>query len=243
MSYLVNSVHSGHGVSRRGLPQRHHFREPGISDIFKEALVEGQVSLPRSGKPTDALQRCIKAGWLHASSGADCEMTYYVFASTWHKRYVECLLYGNTEGHINENSLINFMTNVIFKFSPLNLTKRAIGKASQSIPEAQFQEEFYRAALVHTHGGVLSFPEFGNKFGWIGFFIPSKKWGIELLRNGDRINAHAKRFTEGEYRRWILNGVLSNYVIIDFRTNVPRDECGEFLPSSHKKPGSLIILL
>jgi hypothetical protein len=117
--------------------------------------------------------------WLHhAPSKSIDPMAHFVFASTWHKRYVECLLYGY-ESHINENRLVDFVTQIILKFSPLNLIERDIGNASRSIPEAQFQDEFYRAALAHTlaHGGVLSFPEFGNKHSRIDFDIPSKKWG------------------------------------------------------------------
>ena len=113
---------------------------------------------------------------------------------------------------------------VIQKFLPFNLVARDIENSTQSIPEAQFQDEFYRASIAHAHGSVISFPEFGNK---IDFFIPSKKWGIELLRNGNCINAHAKRFTQGEYGKWISKGILNDYVIVDFRTNVPRDGHGE----------------
>jgi len=51
----------------------------------------------------------------------------------------------------------------------------------QSVPEAQFQDEFYHACAAYMNNSVVSFPEFGMRCGRIDFFIPSKKWGIELL--------------------------------------------------------------
>ena len=230
----MQMVAKGGGVSQRGLPSRSHLQDSGVYDILRTAILKGKVSMPETSSPTAPLQRCIRAGWLHHMPSESIDpMTHFTFASTWHKRYVECLLYGN-KSHIHENSLIDFVTQIIIKFS---LT---IGNSSQSVPEAQFQDGFYRAALVHTHGGVLSFPEFGNK---IDFFIPSKKWGIELLCNGDRIATHAKRFTQGEYHQWIASGILVDYVIIDFHTKTPHGERGEFPPGGCKGGRSLIIPL
>lgn len=225
MSYLLKNVESGHGVSRRGLPQRFHLQDPAVANTFRDVLHCGRISVPGSMVPAP-LQRCYRSGWLHSASAAG--MPEYFFASTWHKRYVECLLYGDNEA-INEDSVFAFAEQVILKFSPRNLTPRVVGSSTQTIPEAQFQDEFYHASVILTNG-VMSFPEFGNKQGRIDFFIPSKKWGIELLRNGDRINAHIKRFTKGQYGKWISDGVLKDYVIIDFRTNTPRDGHGEFVP-------------
>ena len=62
---------------------------------------------------------------------------------------------------------------------------------AQTIPEAQFQDEFYSASSKQAHGSV-SFPEFGTKNGRIDFFIRSKKWGVELLRDGNRLSQHAR---------------------------------------------------
>jgi len=229
MSYLVNRVDSGHGVSRRGLPLRRHLQEAGIPEILSRVVLEGHISLHPAETPSTALRRCIRSGWLHnvmqMSSDSSLE---YIFASKWHRRYVECLLCRNQTDSIVETSAAAFAQNVILKLSPLNLIPREVGNSSQSIPEAQFQNEFYRASLAHTNSGAVSFPEFGNKRGRVDFFVPSKKWGIELLRNGDCIGAHAKRFTEGEYSNWINRKVLGDYVIIDFRTNIPRQGHGEF---------------
>jgi hypothetical protein len=226
MSYLVNAVESGHGVSRRGLPQRFQLQDERVADTLRDVLHDGRISVRGSVMIPAPLQRCHRSGWLHSTTTAG--VSEYFFASTWHKRYVECLLFEHNEG-ISEDNVFAFATQVILKFSPCNLTTRIVGSLTQTIPEAQFQDKFYRASLTHTNS-VMSFPEFGNKQGRIDFFIPSKKWGIELLCNGNRINSHIKRFTRGEYGKWIHDGVLKDYVIIDFRTNTPCDGHGEFVP-------------
>ena len=125
------------------------------------------------------------------------------------------------ESRITKSSLLEFSLTAIKKFSQQSLEKREIGPKAQSIPEAQFQDEFYSASSKHASGSV-SFPEFGMKNGGIDFFIWSKKWGVELLRDGNRLGQHTRRFTQGEYGKWIEKGWMSDYIIIDFRTRRPR---------------------
>jgi hypothetical protein len=228
ISYLVKKVEGRDGVSWRGLPQYHHIqRDNGLVETFRNVLRDGRVSIAESTKPPSSLNICIKSGWLHNNlRPLTPGMSDFVFASPWHRRYVECLLHG-MKFQIRERHVKDFAMSIIQKFSPLNLVARDIGNSTQSIPEAQFQDEFYRASIAHTNGGVMSFPEFGNRRGLIDFLIPSKKWGIELLRNGNRIKGHVERFTQGEYGEWIRQGILHDYIIIDFRTNIPRSGRGE----------------
>jgi hypothetical protein len=88
----------------------------------------------------------------------------------------------------------------------------------QSIPEAQYQDEFYRCAHVHSGGSVAAFPEFGTTRGRVDFYMKSKKWAIELLRNGDRLEEHVKRFTQGGK----YSGLdIDDYVVLDCRTTTP----------------------
>ena len=221
-SRLLEAVQIRVNLSWRGLPQIRHLQDQSIADIFREVVKSDEISIPEENPPSNALLRCVKAGWLHNRRTASTPgMSEFTFASTWHRRYVECVLYG-IEGHIEETNVVDFAMNVIMRFSPVNLVKRSIGRKTQTIPEAQYQDEFYHASLSHTKGSVMSFPEFGNKKGRIDFFIPSKRWGIELLRDGNRIGKHSERFTQGEYSRWIARGILQDYVILDFRSNNPR---------------------
>ena len=125
------------------------------------------------------------------------------------------------ESRIIQPNLFEFSLAVMQRISRQSLEKREIGPKVQSIPEARFPDEFYSASFKHANGSV-SFPEFGMKNGRIDFFIRLKKWGIELLRDGNRLGQHARRFTEGEYGEWIEKGWMADYIIIDFRTWHPK---------------------
>lgn len=220
-------------VFGRGLPATTHLQNPSFTQVFWEVLQTGGIVVPEPldqlGRVSEKtpLRKCFEHGWLHNEVFSPTEVLY-TFASPLHMRYVQWMLLGNLdEGVISENSIVDFVITVIRKFIPLNLSaRRMFGTTTQSTPEAQFQDEFYRACISHTNNCVLSFPEFGNRRGRIDFFIPMKKWGIELLRNGNRLNAHAARFTTGEYGQWISDQKINDYVIVDFRTKLPQ--------SSHK---------
>ena len=89
--------------------------------------------------------------------------------------------------------------------SPVSIAEtRHLGTSVQSIPEAQFQNDFYAACCEYGDICLVSFLEFGMKKGKIDFFIHCKQWGIELLRNGDRLASHVSRFTKGEYGKLIV---------------------------------------
>ncbi|PYH88957.1 hypothetical protein BO71DRAFT_488349 [Aspergillus ellipticus CBS 707.79] len=49
-----------------------------------------------------------------------------------------------------------------------------------------------------------------------------KKWGLELLRSGDRIKQHMQRFKKkGQYFGLIENGSMEHFVVLDF-TQAPQ---------------------
>jgi hypothetical protein len=175
------------------------------------------------------LEMCIKNGWIYADLTDPGIATHnYVFASTLHSRFVQWHLYADSRGSVKDNNVTDFALAVIRRISPLALIEeRRIVSLVQSVPEARFQDEFYRACATYTNNSVVSFPEFGTRRGRIDFFIPSKKWGIELLRNGSRLDSHVKRFTEGEYGKWIASGVMDDYVVLDFRRLKPRKKSPE----------------
>ena len=220
---------SSSSVFGRGLPSTTYLQNASFAKVFREVIQTGGVVVPEvldqlgevPGKT--ALRKCFEFGWLYNEAIGPTEVLY-TFPSPLHMRYIQLRLLGNLDGGIiSENNIVAFVIAVIRKFIPLNLSaRRTFGATIQSTPEAQFQDEFYRACISHTNNCVLSFPEFGNKRGRIDFLIPMKKWGIELLRNGDRLNAHATRFTTGEYGQWISDHKINDYAIVDFRTTLPR---------------------
>ncbi len=178
---------------------------------------------------------CYRKGWLHAEkheTNFKLDVVYF-FASPLHRWFVQAWLgISNTAPPIQEDNLLSFVINIIHLFSPMNLsTLRNISpRHVQRPPEAQFQDEFYRSCNTHTGGSVL-FPEFGTSAGWIDFFVPSKKWGIELLTEGLELRGHSSRFsTSGTYAHWVDT---DDYIILDFRTKAVRScHPSEFLGSN-----------
>jgi hypothetical protein len=93
-------------------------------------------------------------------------------------------------------------------------------------PEAQFQDEWYRAfKSLLGHGVAISSEWSIDKSGRIDFRIPDPSWGIELLRDGDRLNQHCDRFLDGgNYFGWIKDGWLKDWIILDCRHSDPRED-------------------
>jgi len=58
--------------------------------------------------------------------------------------------------------------------------------------------------------------------GRIDFYIASMKWGIELTRDGKKLQQHRYRFGEtGAYGRLIASGEMSDYILLDGRSTMP----------------------
>ncbi|KAF8337737.1 hypothetical protein F5887DRAFT_890416 [Amanita rubescens] len=164
--------------------------------------------------------------WLHADKfRIDLQVdTGYLFPSSLHRWYVE---WGNVSeekfqgARFNANSLLEFVIDAIRLFSPhlLSAERRFGPGCIQRPPEAQYQDELYRCCHTLSEGSLVTFPEFGMAKGRVDFYIPAKRWGIGLLRNGDRLASHWSRFSEeGSYTRTISP---ADYIIVDCRTTRP----------------------
>ena len=162
-----------------------------------------------------------KKGWVDLVEDPDNEKCY-IFATGLHERVVDCLLGVKIERpNIKETSLLDFTLAVLHHFSFRQLAApRQVSNSAQNPPEAQYQDEFYRCAHLHSEGSLVMFPEFGSAKGRVDFFVNSKKWAIELVQSSDRIEEHLARFApEGKYRK-ILDA--ADYIILDFRMTVPK---------------------
>jgi hypothetical protein len=113
----------------------------------------------------------------------------------------------------------------VYIFPCVLLTERRIDPSfAQCLPEAteaQYQDEFYRCCYIHSNGSLVTFPEFTTSEGRVDFYIPTKQWGAELLRDGDRLAQHSGRFSlqTGSYGTTLS---LSDYIILDCCTTFPR---------------------
>jgi hypothetical protein len=212
-------------------------KKPFVNNLYDvlnapsfSVLLEQEDDRHKSKHP---LRRCLEQGWLFSETVGGGKVKYR-FASQLHQLYTGWLLL-RSESPIKDPDLQTFVIEVIKHFSPQNLQIREdLSTPPQSIPEAQFQQEFYRACCVYTRGCVTTFPECGTKKGRIDFFIRSKKWGVEILRDGIGIREHNSRFTTGEYGKWVDDGNMKEYILIDFRSELPRNNSGKQIITARK---------
>lgn len=99
----------------------------------------------------------------------------------------------------------------------------SVHQQSTAPPEAQFQDEWYRAFYsVVGHGVAISSEWSSDGDGRIDFRVKDPAWGFELLRDGDRLSQHCSRFLpQGSYHRWITQGFLTDWIILDCRHTLP----------------------
>jgi hypothetical protein len=211
-------------VFTRGLPLLLELHQPNNARVFRAVLCNNSVSTQMLEDEEDkkALENCFKMGWLHAT--VDQDEVRYIFTSPLHQWFVEYHLGTKVADStpINQD-LLDFAMDVIRRFSRniLSTERQIVGTSTlQRPPEAQYQDEFYRCCHENSNGSLITFPEFGNASGKVDFYIPRNRWGVELLRDGDRLEEHSSRFTgTGAYAK--MN--FDDYIILDFRTKKLRD--------------------
>jgi len=161
-------------------------------------------------------------GMYHTDIINELEDVGYCFPSRLHHWYVEWKLWGTKPlVPFNATQLLDFAVTVIRMFSPQVLTTGyQIGPGFiQRPPEAQFQDEFYRCCHRYSKGSLVTFPEYGKKSGRADFYLPSKKWGIEIMRDGNQLEQRSMRFSStGAYGGTMA---LSDYIILDFCAKTP----------------------
>ena len=115
----------------------------------------------------------------------------------------------------------------IFKnFSKKSLLLNSLDRApSPRQVEAQYRNEFYRVFKSLLGNGVGISTEWARgKGGRVDFRIMGPNWGVEFLIDGTfkTLNDHYDRFRPGgQYHGWILEGLMSDWVVIDCRCSDP----------------------
>lgn len=72
------------------------------------------------------------------------------------------------------------------------------------------------------HGVCLSSERSHSSEGRIHSQIHDQGWGVEILRDGDRLREHCEQFMPtGKYHDWIRKGILKDWVILDCRHATP----------------------
>ncbi|RXW16098.1 hypothetical protein EST38_g9759 [Candolleomyces aberdarensis] len=221
---------------RAGLPNEWDFTNHSKAELLERALRDqvftdiGEFNEEEQG----VLQELIDTGRIHcdileldAESGK--AKVGYTFASPLHALYNEAMLvlYHRTydlkyKGTIQELNIYDFVLNVFKKLSPSSMQRSpryGYGMVQQSDePKAQIHDEFYRCCHIHAHGVVRNYSRLGTQGGRVDFLIPSKRWAIELLREGDDIEKHYSRFIEDQgLHEWPIHANVSSFLLLDSR--------------------------
>ncbi|KAL9120246.1 MAG: hypothetical protein Q9187_003203 [Circinaria calcarea] len=205
-----------------------------ISDITtalkKVAKERTRYVCESTGLDREALSFCHQAGFVFTDpvdpletptglNGFHIRQTYS-FPSPTHKRLVYWKLFPGPalDAPPDTRTLLEVVHQTLKQFRPSAMQSRdAQFNRPWKISEPKFQNEMYHC-LTETIDGLPVEPEFTNdtQEGRIDLWIPSRKWGIELLQNGtvENILDHVARFNGiGKYRKW---GILEDFIIINF---------------------------
>lgn len=102
---------------------------------------------------------------------------------------------------------------------------RGLTTGATQVPlESQYQDELYRALWVTLGQRLFVTSEWAShsRGGRVDFLLREVKWGIECVREGDRVDEHTRRFLKGgRYYEWIEKGYIEDYLVIDFRKTKP----------------------
>ncbi|KAL4783696.1 hypothetical protein BJX76DRAFT_357720 [Aspergillus varians] len=183
----------------------------------------------------EGVKRCYELGWLHSdqtkSYAIENPKMVCFFPSRLHEKFVEYILYTSQprpfplEQFASTTALCGA---IIRRFSQKNLMSSVEIELAPSRscrpPEAQFQDEFYRCFFSVVGYGVGLSSEWSRAGGGrIDFRVVDPGWGVEILRDGDRLSDHCNRFEPGgAYHPWIAQGYLTDWLILDFRHTVPQ---------------------
>jgi hypothetical protein len=118
-----------------------------------------------------------------------------------------------------------FLLRTIERMRP-SILRQSLGRGSGSqshLHEVTWQMEWYRTAVTAAPIGAAVSPNVGATFGaegFLDFYVDGGLcWGFEMLREGNRMAEHARRFeVDGRY-----NAIpLKEWAVIDFRHELKR---------------------
>ena len=206
----------------RGLPTPDDLKRSEVVGVFRDLVQNRSIPHVSPSPELDLVNECHKNGWIFATTDQDGQRVY-VLPSPLHRLYFEWKLLPSSTPLLFD-TLWDLSIKVIEGFRPSQLSNlsRRVGDAGVARPmEAAYQDEFYRSLFSVTHGCVRLLQ--GARQGCIDFFIPSTKWGIELLHDGSKLEEHETRlFSHDAYGAWIASSEMMDYIVLDFRSTTPK---------------------
>jgi len=186
---------------------------------MKRLLLEGPISC--HDKDGDLFAQASKCGLIELT-----DRSFYDFPSPLHRQIWSYKLVPS-EQYKYVGNILALIQETVAKFRPNRLSRsdRRAETDERDTPEAQYSHEWYRSLHGVTGGNVVISPEYatapGKRRGRVDFYIPSMKWGIELLRDGSKLREHSDRFLTGAYSALVKSGDIVDYALLDFRHMAP----------------------
>ena len=174
-------------------------------------LLDGMVS---PVEDRDLLAKASKHGLIDLT-----DSSFYGLPSPLHRQIWSYKLIP-LKGYKYPGDILALTKDTVAKFRPYQLSRsdQRAETDKRDPPEAQYSHEWYRSLHEVTGGNVVISPEYAWSF---DFYIPSMKWGIELLRDGDKPREHNNRFLTGAYSDLVISGAIVDYALLDFRHTLP----------------------
>jgi hypothetical protein len=144
-----------HGIGR-GMP----LNPAKYALAMRELLVHGSIN-PDDNTIDANIQSCLQVGYKRGFVNKD-EANLYTFASPLHQQLWSWHLPPQTDYQLPLQDLFSFVKDTVSHFRPLQLdgSDRRVGSANHRLPEARYQEEYYRCVHKLTQGNVGISPEY-----------------------------------------------------------------------------------
>ncbi|RHZ43313.1 uncharacterized protein CDV56_100733 [Aspergillus thermomutatus] len=224
----------------RGLPRSKDLQNPAVARVLKQAILSPRGLLHSSfvdgSLESRALSYIWRNGWLHAQTQPIGDDTQYVFATDFHRWFCACVFAPADDGiqPLPYLSPLDLAKEVVRRFNPRQLSEpeRAMNRNISPL-EDQYGKEFYRCIGDVLKRRVVVSPEFsvsyGTQSGILDFFIPGTAWGIELLRENDRISEHLTRFAPGGQYFLLVKERKMKWIVLNCTTKRPSKKRTEYL--------------
>jgi hypothetical protein len=182
--------------------------------------------------PVGSADSCIKKSILVQDRSSNL-----FFANTIiQKMFMELICGSFQRARVGPENLQEFLTNVLKNIDYQTLLETyGRSKRTSILLERSWQMEFFKCAQMCSPGDWIVSADVGSLFqssGSIDFTVHSVFsdvfWGIELLREEDRLNDHVSRFQRGGlYSK--MKKLMSAHCILDFTLEKSLDQIAEIL--------------
>lgn len=228
----------GHEALARTLPSVISIQT--YATTLRQLVQEGHVDIPTMDfSLVSKLTLCHQKGWVHATkvefpdgyNNRYCMR--YSFPSPLHRAYVSWYLIPTKVQLPRDCQIYDLTAEAIRRFrTPQVLECARNNENGQKDPASKtsYQDEFYHAIVDRFNGSVAITPEFASASGAriagrMDFFIHQTKWGIECMRDGQRLLTHSEWFRDNEsYEQWLKDSDMEDYILLDFRVSMPEEK-------------------